>query len=171
MSTHDRQSRLRLAAIAGAVALVLGLAACSKESAKDAPAVQGAKADEHAGEKKGAGKDEHAEQATELTLSSEEAERAGVKVEAVKAQALGETVVVTATIYPDQDRLVRVSPRIEGRILSAPAKLGDKVRAGQILATLDSVEVGQTHAAWTQAKSELSIAETDFKRAESLNAE
>jgi cobalt-zinc-cadmium efflux system membrane fusion protein len=171
MSTPDQQSRLRLAAIAGAVALALGLAACSKESAKDAPAAQGAKADAHAGEKKGEGKDEHAEEATELTLTSEEAERAGVKVEAVKAQALGETVVVTATIHPDQDRLVRVSPRIEGRVLSAPAKLGDKVRAGQILATLDSVEVGETHAAWTQAQAELRIAEADFKRAESLNAE
>lgn len=171
MSTPVQQSRLRLAAIAGAVALTLGLVACSKESAKDAPAAQGAKADEHAGEKKGAGKDEHAAEATELTLTSEEAERAGVKVEEVKAQALGETVVVTATIYPDQDRLVRVSPRIEGRILSAPAKLGDKVRAGQTLATLDSVEVGETHAAWTQAQVELRIAEADFKRAEGLNAE
>jgi cobalt-zinc-cadmium efflux system membrane fusion protein len=171
MSTPDQTFRLRLAAIAGAVALALGLVACSKESAKDAPAAQGAKADAHAGEKKGEGKDEHAEEATELTLTSEEAERAGVKVETVKAQAMGETVVVTATIYPDQDRLVRVSPRIEGRILSAPAKLGDKVRAGQILATLDSVEVGETHAAWTQAQAELRIAEADFKRAESLNAE
>jgi cobalt-zinc-cadmium efflux system membrane fusion protein len=171
MSTPDQKSRLRLAAIAGAVALALGLAACSKDSGKDAPAAPGAKAEEHAGEKKGEGKDGHAEEATELTLTSEEAERAGVKVEAVKAQALGETVVVTATIYPDQDRLVRVSPRIEGRILSAPAKLGDKVRAGQTLATLDSVEVGESHAAWTQAQAELRIAEADFKRAESLNAE
>lgn len=171
MSTPDQTFRLRIAAIAGAVALALGLAACSKESAKDAPAAPSAKADAHAGEKKGEGKDEHAEEATELTLTSEEAERAGVKVETVKAQAMGETVVVTATIYPDQDRLVRVSPRIEGRILSAPAKLGDKVRTGQILATLDSVEVGETHAAWTQAQAELRIAEADFKRAESLNAE
>ena len=171
MSTPDQTFRLRLAAIAGAVALALGLAACSKESAKDAPAAPSAKADAHAGEKKGEGKDEHAEGASELTLTSEEAERAGIKVEAMKAQALGETVVVTATIFPDQDRLVRVSPRIDGRILSAPAKLGDKVRAGQILATLDSVEVGETHAAWTQAQAELRIAEADFKRAESLNAE
>lgn len=171
MSTPDQQSRLRLAAVAAAVALALGLAACGEESGKDAPAAQGAKADDHDGEKNGEGKDDHAEEATELTLTSEEAERAGVKVEEVKAQALGETVVVTATIYPDQDRLVRVSPRIEGRILSAPAKLGDTVRAGQMLATLDSVEVGETHAAWTQAQAELRIAEADFKRAESLNAE
>src|SRR5690606_23660218 len=103
-----------------------------------------------------------------LTLTSEEAERAGVKVEALKAQAMEDEVVVTATIRPDADKLARVAPRIEGRITSAPAKLGDRVRAGQALATLDSVEVGEAHAAWVQAQSELRIAEADFKRAEDL---
>jgi cobalt-zinc-cadmium efflux system membrane fusion protein len=39
-----------------------------------------------------------------------------------------------------------VAPRIEGRVTSAPAKLGDQVRAGQTLATLDSVAVGEAHA-------------------------
>jgi cobalt-zinc-cadmium efflux system membrane fusion protein len=158
---------------AGATKLALGLAvaltlaACGKGGAKDEHAAEGDKHAEHAGEKK----DEHAEGAEELTLTSEEAERAGVKVEPVKSESLGETVQVTATIRPDQDRLARVAPRIEGRITSAPAKLGDRVRAGQTLATLDSVDVAEAHAGWTQAQAELRIAEADFKRAESLNAE
>jgi cobalt-zinc-cadmium efflux system membrane fusion protein len=92
-------------------------------------------------------------------------------VEEVKPQALGETLTVTATIRPDADRLAHVAARIEGRITAVPAKLGDKVRAGQTLATLDSVAVGEAHAAWIQAQAELGIAEADFKRAESLNAE
>ncbi len=154
----------RLAALALALTLALAVAACNKGGAKDSA---GDKHDTHAGEKK----DEHAEGEAELTLTSEEAERAGIKVEEIKAQALGETIVVTATIHPDQDRLARVAPRIEGRIVSAPARLGDRVRAGQPLATLDSLEVGQSHAAWMQAQAELRIAEADFKRAESLNAE
>jgi membrane fusion protein, heavy metal efflux system len=158
---------------AGATKLALGLAvaltlaACGKGGAKDEHAAEGDKHAEHASEKK----DEHAEGAEELTLTSEEAERAGVKVEPVKSESLGETVQVTATIRPDQDRLARVAPRIEGRITSAPAKLGDRVRAGQTLATLDSVDVAEAHAGWTQAQAELRIAEADFKRAESLNAE
>lgn len=155
--------RPRWSALALALAFAVGLSACGKGD-QVAAAEKPASA---AGEKK----DEHAEGESELTLTSEEAERAGIKVEAMKAQALGETVVVTATIYPDQDRLTRVAPRIEGRITSAPAKLGDRVRAGQSLATLDSVEVGATHAALMQAQAELRIAEADFKRAESLNAE
>jgi len=153
--------------VALALAVALSLAACGKGGAKDEHAAEGDKHAEHAGEKK----DEHKEGAEELTLTTEEAERAGVKVEAIKAEALGETIQVTATIRPDQDRLARVAPRIEGRITSAPAKLGDRVRAGQTLATLDSVDVAEAHATWTQSQAELRIAEADFKRAESLNAE
>jgi cobalt-zinc-cadmium efflux system membrane fusion protein len=156
-----------------ALAVALTLAGCGKGGAKDEHAAEGDKHAEHAGEKKGErkGEETHAEGAEELTLTAEEAERAGVKVEAIKSEALGETLQVTATIRPDQDRLARVAPRIEGRITSAPAKLGDRVRAGQTLATLDSVAVAEAHATWVQAQSELRVAEADFKRAESLNAE
>ncbi|MBA4178700.1 MAG: efflux RND transporter periplasmic adaptor subunit [Leptothrix sp. (in: Bacteria)] len=156
----------RLRALALALAIAVGLAACGKGDPPAAAAAAAAKPASAAAEK-----GEHAEGESELTLTSEEAERAGIKVEAMKAQALGETVVVTATIFPDQDRLTRVAPRIEGRITSAPAKLGDRVRAGQALASLDSVEVGEAHGALMQAQAELHIANANFKRAESLSAE
>jgi cobalt-zinc-cadmium efflux system membrane fusion protein len=149
-----------------ALAVALSLAGCSKGDAKDEHAAEGGQNAEQAGEKK----DEHAE-AEELTLTTEEAGRAGVKVEAIKAQSLGETLVVTATIQADQERLARVAPRIEGRITAVSAKLGDQVRAGQALAKLESVAVGEAHAGWVQAQAELRTAEADFKRARALNAD
>ena len=151
-----QHGRLRAGLSAASLLLVLALAGCG-----------GGAKDEHAGEKK----EEHSEAESELTLTSEEAARAGIKVEEVKPQALGETLTVTATIRPDADRLAHVAARIEGRITAVPAKLGDKVRAGQTLATLDSVAVGEAHAAWIEAQANLGIAEADYKRAESLNAE
>lgn len=162
-----KEGRLRAGLAATALLLAVALAGCGKSGAKDEHANEGAKHAEHAEEKK----EGHSEAETELTLTSEEAARAGIKVEEVKPRALGETLTVTATIRPDADRLAHVAARIEGRITSVPAKLGDKVRAGQTLATLDSVAVGEAHAAWVQAQAELGIAEADFKRAESLNAE
>lgn len=158
--------RWRLGAVA-ALAMAIALAACGKGGAVDPTAAAQAKPAASAG----VAKEKHDEGSKELTLTTEEAERAGVKVEEIKAEALGETLVVTATIRPDQDKLARVAPRIEGRVTSAPAKLGDRVRAGQALATLDSVGVGEAHAAWVLAQSELRITQADFKRAESLNAE
>lgn len=162
-----KEGRLRAGLAATALLLAVALVGCGKSGAKDEHANEGAKHAEHAEEKK----EGHSEAETELTLTSEEAARAGIKVEEVKPRALGETLTVTATIRPDADRLAHVAARIEGRITSVPAKLGDKVRAGQTLATLDSVAVGEAHAAWVQAQAELGIAEADFKRAESLNAE
>ncbi|MEQ1806416.1 MAG: efflux RND transporter periplasmic adaptor subunit [Burkholderiaceae bacterium] len=157
------------------LALALAMSACGKGAAKDEHAAEGAKHAEHAGEKKaGPGAEKaggHAEQDEELTLTSEEAERAGVKVETVKPLPLGETLMVTATIRPDQDRLARVAARNEGRITSVTAKLGDRVRAGQTLATLDSVAVREAHAALKHAQAEAGIAEADFKRAEALDAD
>ena len=141
------------------LALALTLSACGKKDGHT-------EGDQHAGEEKKE-EGEHSE-GKELTLTTEEAERAGIKVEELRSQALSDRVVVTATIQPDADRLARVAPRIEGRIIAAPAKLGDNVRAGQTLATLDSVEVGEAHAAWVQAQAELKLAEVDFQRAKQL---
>jgi cobalt-zinc-cadmium efflux system membrane fusion protein len=157
-SLNDNARRSRPWAWASALMLMLVLGGCT----------QGEHKDEHGrgGEKK---EENHAEQ--ELVLTSEEAERAGIKVETIQAQTLADSMTVTATIRPDPDRLARVAPRIEGRIVSAPAKLGDTVRAGQKLATLDSVEVGEAHAAWQQAQADLRSAEADFQRAKSLDAE
>lgn len=116
------------------------------------------------------GKEGHNE-AQELTLTSEEAARAGIKVEPLNPQKQSSSIVVTATIQADQDRIARVSPRTEGRIIAAPVRLGDRVRAGQVLATLDSVAVGEAHASLVQAQSALRIAEADLKRAEALVAD
>lgn len=145
----------RFTVLAAVMAGTLALGACSKDEKAEAAAKPEAK--EQAGHAEGP-----------LKLSTEEASRAGVTTEPISPQRLSSSIVVTATIQADQDRVARVSPRTEARILTAPAKLGDRVRAGQVLATLDSVAVGEAYAALVQAQSELRIAETDLRRAEAL---
>jgi len=169
ITLHDGSGRpRRLAAMAMVLAITFALAACGKDAAKDDHAAEGGAKAGHAGEKK---EEDHKEGEEALTLTADEATRAGIEVEDMQPQALGETVVVTATIHPDQERLARLGPRIEGRITAVPAKLGDRVRAGQTLAMLDGVDVGEAHANWVQAQAELRIADTGLKRAESLIAE
>lgn len=164
---HAGGKAWRITALAIALATALAIGGCGK-AGEDEHAAEGDNHAEHAG---GEGKKEERKEPEELTLTTEEAQRAGVKVEEIKTSAMGETIAVTATIQPSQERLARIAPRIEGRITSTPAKLGDAVKAGQTLATLDSVAVGEAHASWVQAQAELRIAESDFKRAESLVAD
>jgi len=153
MSTQNLKTFFALACIA------LAMSACGEK--KDAE--HGA---EHAAEAGG----EHADDGG-LKLKPEEAQRAGIKLETLAAQPLSDSVSVTATIHANQDKLARIAPRVEGRVVSVSAHLGDRVRPGQALATLDSLAIGEAAAAWSQAQADHRVAEADFKRAEGLNVE
>ena len=65
---------------------------------------------------------------------------APVALASVRLGSLANTVTYTGTVraYNEQD----ISPRITGMVLSLPVYPGDLVRAGQVVARLDTAEVG-----------------------------
>ena len=113
----------------------------SKESDEKKP--EGAKK----GEKKEGEKEERGEKGR-VKLSDQELQNGGVKSEEVKLRVVAGTVVLTATIHANQDRLVHLAPRVPAKIVKVSANLGDKVKAGQTLALLDSIELGEAHSAY-----------------------
>jgi cobalt-zinc-cadmium efflux system membrane fusion protein len=149
------------------LALVLALGACGAGKT-DGEAKAAAGVDKPASDAAGAKADGHADG---LKLSAEDAERAGIKLETLSAAPQVDTITVTATIRANEDRVVRIAPRVEGRVTTVSANLGDRVRAGQTLATLDSLVIGEAASTLVQAQSSYRVAESDFKRAEGLNAE
>lgn len=167
-------SRIASIAFLGAVCLVLAgcdgkqsatpeKGATTKAVSKSAPA----KDDKH--DEKGS-ESAHTE-GRAIKLSDEELKLAGVRVEPVQEQDVSDQLVVTATIQANQDRLARLAPRVPGKIVSVSANLGDPVRAGQVLASLDSIEVGEARSAYVQAASEERVAKSNMERAERLQAE
>jgi cobalt-zinc-cadmium efflux system membrane fusion protein len=167
MNTSTTGVRNRILFLLTAVALAGTLAACGKkDDAEPAKAASSAAAGD-----KGDAKKEEGKEGGELKLSAEEVQRAGVKVETLASLAFADSITVTATIRPNQDRIARVAPRVEGRIISVSANLGDAVKAGQPLAVLDSLAIGEAQSALQQALSSQRVAQSDFKRAESLSAE
>lgn len=149
----------RIIGVSAMLAVMLALSGCGDKSAKSAEPAQT--------EAKGAaGKEE-----TGLKLTPQEQERAGIKLEEVSARAFDDSVSVTATIRPNQDRIAKIAPRVEGRIVSVSANLGDPVRAGQSLAVMDSLAIGEAQSTLLRAQSSERVAQADFKRAESLSAE
>lgn len=129
------------------------------------------KGESHAEGEQAPAKAEKHEEGGLLKLSNEEAQRAGLQVQPLQPQAHADVVTVTATIRANQDRLAHVAPRVEGRLVRVIANLGDRVRAGQALAVLDSVELGEAQSAHQQAQSAQRVAQADFERAKSLAAE
>src|SRR5262245_5731536 len=68
---------------------------------------------------------EHAKE--EVRLSPEAIANAGIKTVPVKAEAVQETISVTANISHNQDRLFHVTPRIRGRVVEVSVSVGSEV--------------------------------------------
>ena len=103
-----------------------------------------------------------------IKLSAEEAQVAGIRIERVTLQSAPQRTVVTATIQANQDKLANVAPLVSGRVTAVTAKLGDVVKRGQTLATVNSVEVGEARSAFATAQSELALAQANFERSQRL---
>jgi len=106
-----------------------------------------------------------------LDLSDAEIHQAGIKIQKLELQEKADQIVVTATIQANQDRLAHVAPRVPGRIVKVNASLGDRVKPGQALATLDSIELGEARSSYLQAASEAAVVQAGFDRAKRLQTE
>ena len=136
----------------------------AKDEVKAGKAQAAKKEDEHG--------DEHGhEESAAVELSAAEIKAAGIKTQKLAWQASGGEIALTGVIQPNADRLAQVAGRVPGRVVRVQASLGDRVKPGQSLAVLDSIEVGEARSALAQALAELRVAEAAFQRAESLRAE
>ena len=112
-----------------------------------------------------------AEEEKNLKLSADEIKQAGIAVATLQGEEIHQTLTMTATIQPNRDRLAKIAPRVSGKVVKVMVSLGDRVRQGQALALIDSIEIGEASLAYLQAKSAAALSRSSFKRADELNAE
>lgn len=126
------------------------------------------KGKEHGEEKEGhEGHDEHGE-AGSVRMTTEAQKQNGVVVVPAKKQRLGGVIIATGKVEANADRIAHVSPRISGKIVSVKASLGDSISAGQVMATLDSVELGEALSRYHQSKTKLALAQSNMDRIKNL---
>jgi cobalt-zinc-cadmium efflux system membrane fusion protein len=113
------------------------------------------------------GHDEHGEEG-KVTMTAETQKQNGVVVAPAKKQRLGGVISATGKVEANADRIAHVSPRISGKIVAVRASLGDSVSAGQALATLDSVELGEALGRYHQSKTRLTLAQSNMERIKGL---
>ncbi len=105
-------------------------------------------------------------------------ETAAEPVRAVRTMVVGSGEARLTSDYAADVRArteSRLSFRVGGKLVSRPANLGDAVKAGQVLATLDAQDLklgeASARAALSGAKSNLELTEADFRRYKNLRTQ
>ena len=109
------------------------------------------------------GHDEHGE-AKLVKMSAEVQKQSGVVVAPAKMQRLAGVISATGKVEANADKIAHVSPRISGKVVSVKSSLGDSVAAGQVLVTLDSVELGEALNRYHQSKTKFTLAQSNMDR-------
>ena len=102
-----------------------------------------------------------------ITLDSIAQRLAGIELVTATTSA-NAPLVANGTITYDANHVSVLAPRVEGRVVSVRADLGQQVRAGSVLAILESAEVGQTRGELERAKSGVDVARRNYDREKRL---
>jgi len=147
--------------ILGAAVLTAG---CGKKEApkEDKKAAVGEKQEaEHAGE-------HEKEDPDVVTLSPEKQKSSGIEVKQTALEHAALPLSTTAVIEMNMDRSAKISPRVTGKAVRIIASQGDRVKTGQALAWLDSVELDQAWADYLKAQGKFELARKNSQREENL---
>jgi membrane fusion protein, heavy metal efflux system len=111
------------------------------------------------------GHDEHEDI---VRLSTSEIEEFGIEILTASAGQLPVHVELAGEIVINPDRLAHIVPRVPGVARAVYKQLGDRVKAGEVLAMLESRELSELKSAYLVAKARMVLAQTTFAREEEL---
>lgn len=124
-------------------------AACGKkggEKAHEEPGHAG-----HAEGKEGEAHDEGHDDDGVVHLTKEQVATIKLASEVVATRAVSSEIQATAEIVPPDDGVARIGSKLGGRITRLPVAVGATVKAGQLIAIVDSSELGAAKADYLMA--------------------
>ncbi|NVD69972.1 efflux RND transporter periplasmic adaptor subunit [Duganella sp. BJB1802] len=96
--------------------------------------------------------------------------RQSLQVASAAEQTVARAIPVPAVVEADPAHLVRVVPPVAGRIEQLLKHLGDTVKAGDALFTMDSADVAAAHSDASKAQAGLTLARRNLERQKELRA-
>lgn len=116
--------------------------------------------------------DEHGDHSDGVVRLTEEAiARIGLETDVVERRVLRDRLVATGTVGFDEERLAHVGARTPGRLVDIPARLGATVSDGEVIAVVDSTELGHAKAEFLRAGARLEVAQSHAERERALHAD
>ena len=89
-------------------------------------------------------------------------------VEAAQLRPIVGDLSFPGKVQYSEDRFVKISSPLVGRVTEVHAKLGDKVTAGQALLTIESADIGAAYSDYVKAESDLQLATRNYELAKDL---
>ena len=89
--------------------------------------------------------------------SGEVVARLGIGLEPVTTAAVSEGITAPGEVGYDPTRLARLAARAPGTVWRVEKQVGDKVRAGEVLALVDAAEVGRAKGEFQKALTEVRL--------------
>ncbi len=103
-----------------------------------------------------------------ITMDDVTAKTAGIRIETAAPAPIRSMLQLQGEIQFNQDRVVRIVPRLGGVITRAGTSLGDRVKRGDVLAVLESQDLGNLKGEYLAAHQRLGLARTTFDREKKL---
>lgn len=108
------------------------------------------------------------ERSEQVALTAEASKQNRVEIVTVQRTRLARDIEVVGSVGFADDHYAEVGPLIAGRVVAIGVRVGDPVKKGQILAELESAEVGQAQATYLTARAVSSAAQTNLRREREL---
>ena len=105
--------------------------------------------------------DDHDEHKDVVMLSDADMKKFGIEVAIASAGKLPVDISLPGKVTVNEDRIAHVTPRVPGVVREVRKTLGDRVHGGEILAILDSPEMGEAQVAYLGAKVALDVAKAN----------
>lgn len=110
----------------------------------------------------------HGEEADIAVLSEEQIKANNVQVVEAGPGEISVQLALPGEVRLNADRVAHVVPRVAGVVRESLATVGDEVKAGQVMAVLESRELATIKAEYLSAKERESLARATFEREKGL---
>lgn len=104
-------------------------------------------------------------------LTAEQREPLTIRTVPAESGSAESLLSLPATVAFDANRVAMIGPRVRAKLVRMNKHLGEAVSAGEVVAEMDSVALGQAKAAYLKARARYETEKANYQRQQALNAQ
>lgn len=108
------------------------------------------------------------EQREVVKLSAESIKQIKLETETVILQPFTGYLIIPAKVITNQDNEAQIGSLVQGRVHRVFVKIGDYVKTGQVLMTVEGLDIGEIKAGFMIAKAALDYSKANYERQKKL---